>query len=80
MRNERRMSGSERGDEKPAAAKQLGAHRLLYVYVYFRKGWTEDASYGRKPAKVRFHLVARSCRCCWRASTGGDPCVPPSRS
>ena len=29
MRNERRMSGSARGDEKPTAAKRYGAHRLL---------------------------------------------------
>ena len=30
MRNERRMSGSVRGGEKPAAERQRGAHRLLY--------------------------------------------------
>lgn len=29
MRTERRMSGSARGDEKPTAARQCGAHRLL---------------------------------------------------
>ena len=33
MRNERRMSGSGRGDEKPAAEKRQGARRLLYVYA-----------------------------------------------
>jgi hypothetical protein len=41
------MSGSERGDEKPAAAKQLGAHRLLYDFVFSRKGSTEDANVAR---------------------------------
>jgi len=30
MRNERRMSGSVRGGEKPAAETRRGAHRLLY--------------------------------------------------
>ena len=29
MRTERRMSGSARGDERPAAARQCGVHRLL---------------------------------------------------
>jgi hypothetical protein len=31
MRNERRMSGSERGGEKPAAAMRHGVRLLLYV-------------------------------------------------
>ena len=33
MRNERRMSGSERGDEKPAAEMRHGAHLLLYAWT-----------------------------------------------
>ena len=31
MRTERRMSGSERGGEKPAAETRPGAHRLLHL-------------------------------------------------
>ena len=31
MRNERRMSGSGRGGEKPAAAMRHGVRLLLYV-------------------------------------------------
>jgi len=33
MRNERRMSGSARGDEKPTAEKRYGAHRLLNHFM-----------------------------------------------
>jgi hypothetical protein len=31
------MSGSGRGDEKPAAEKRQAAHRLLYVFCLFTK-------------------------------------------
>src|SRR6266540_570342 len=33
MRNERRTSGSGRGDEKPAAERRFGARRLLYAQL-----------------------------------------------
>ena len=39
MRNERRTSGSARGDVKPAVERRQGAHRLLHpTYLKVRRG------------------------------------------
>ena len=54
MRNERRKSGSERGDEKPTAERQYGAHRLLYGSAFLPSDWSVDASCGRRPAMGRW--------------------------
>jgi hypothetical protein len=52
MRNERRMSGSARGDEKPTAEKRSGAHRLLNLSI---RGGT--AGEFATPRKARYHFA-----------------------
>jgi hypothetical protein len=43
MRNERRTSGSGRGDEKLAAAMRHSARLLLYAPAYLRSAWNAAA-------------------------------------
>jgi len=50
MRNDRRMSGSGRGDEKPAAEMRYGARRLFYT-----------AKLSLTEALLKLDLVARHC-------------------
>ena len=54
MRNERRMSGSVRGDEKPAAERRFGARRLLYT--------AGTPRWARKPLASRASIFAPSAR------------------
>jgi transposase len=42
-------------------------------------GWSEAGLSGRKPAKVRSLYLARSCRCCLKASIGGGRRGPGRR-
>lgn len=72
MRNERRMSGSERGDEKPAAARQYGAHRLLYVSAFLPSVWSAAVSSGRRRKVAPCGSVVHSFRCFLKGSTGEE--------